>query len=231
MELKPNVNYFKKNENLKLFGGGMLAISLFCFWIAGAIHAYIFYAIAPPCIIAGFVLFLIGSSGRASESDIDAHIRKQTELTEIDFSDDIHYSKILIKGTHPTLIEGYEFDDGVMLKKGKNSSLRSSLYTKANIYIMADRLYIDKKTAELTSEDVEKTKTEILFSDIKSVELEDVKKNIVFGKKTFATKSTKLKIEYGEDNVLRYPIFDNMDSVHFVEKINKAITEYKKANA
>ncbi len=231
MEIRSNVNYFKKNENLKLFGGGLLAVSVFCLWIAGAIHMYIFYAIAPPCIVAGFVLFLIGSSGRASESDIDAHIRKQTELAEIEFYDDIHYSKVIAKGTKPTLIEGYEFEDGVMIKKAKNSSLRSSLYTKAHVYIMFDRLYINKKTASLVSEEVEKTTCEIFFCDIKKVELEEVKKNILFGKKSFATKSTKLRVEYGEDGVFLCPIFDNMDSVHFVEKINKAIDEYKKAQA
>ena len=229
--IKHNVNYFKKNESLMLFGGGILAVSVFCLWIASAIHAFFFYIIAPPCIVAGFVLFLIGSSGRASESDIDAHIRKQTEIPEIDFADDIHYSKRVIKSNTPTFIEGYVFEDGVMIKKAKNASLRSSLYSKALVYIMTDRLYIDKKTASLISEDVDKTTDEILYSDIKNVELEEVKKDIAFGKKIFKTKSMLFKVTYGEDKVFTCPIFDNMDSVHFVEKINKTIAEWKKTQA
>lgn len=229
--IKHNVNYFKKNDNLMLFGGGLLAVSVFCLWIASAVHAFFLYIVAPPCIVAGFVLFLIGSSGRASESDMDAHIKKQVEGLEIDFSDDIHYSKKVVKTNEPTYIEGYEFFDGVMIKRTKNSSLRSSLYTKAIVYIMTDRLYINKKTASLISNDVEKSTTEILFDYIKNIELEETKKNIVFNKKTFATKSMKLKIEYGDGNTFLCPIFDNMDSIHFVEKINKAIAEYKKAQA
>lgn len=230
LNLKHNINYFKKNENVKFLGGGILIVSLFLLWIAGAVHMPIFFMISPPAIVAGFVMFLIGSSGRASEDDLDSYIKRGTEGLETDFSDDIHYNKKVQKHIPPVYIEGYEYDDSVMIKKAKNGSLRTSKYSKALVYIMTDRLYINKKTVSLISEDVEKSTTEILYDDIKSVELVKEEKNIIFAKKTFKTKPFLFVVEYGE-NKFTSPIFDNMDSVHLVEKINKSISEYKKSKA
>ncbi len=232
MNIKHNINYFKKNENLKFIGGTLLILGLFFLWFGPAIDLwFISYAVSPPVIVVGFVMFLIGSSGRSSEADLDDCIKRGTEGLEVYFDDDIHYGKRLLKHIAPSYIEGYEFHDGVMIKKGKNSSLRSSEYTKALIYIMSDRLYINRKTVCLVSDELKKDTTEILYDDIKNVEIVKIEENIIFEKKTFKTKSFRFTVNYGDGLVFSAPIFDNMDSVHLVETINRTITEYKKSKA
>lgn len=228
MNFKHNINYFKKNETLGLVGLGILVVSIFFLWIARAIHARIFYFISPPAIVAGFVMFLVGSSGRSSEDDIDSCIRGATEGLETDFSGDIHYSRLMQKQIEPKYIEGYEFEDGVMIKRAKNGSLRSSKYSKALVYVMTDRLYINKKTISLVSDEVEKTSTEILFDKIKSIGLDGGEKDVAFNKKTFRTKPFNFTVEYGDGEKFVCPAPDNMDSVSFVETLNRYLDEYRK---
>lgn len=231
MNVKHNINYFKKNDNLRLFGLGILVVACFLLWISRAVHSFIFYIVSPPAIVVGFVMFIIGSSGRSSEDDLNACIRNATDGLEIDFSNDIHYSRKVQKHIKPVYIEGCEFEDGVMIKRAKNGSLRSSKYSKALVYIMTDRLYINKKTMSLVSEEVEKSTSEILYDDIKKAGLEGEDKDIVFNKKTYHTKSFSFAVEYGDGKKFKCPIFDNMDSVYFVELVNKNISEYKKSKA
>lgn len=228
MNIKHNINYFKKNETLGLIGLGILVVSIFFLWIARAIHARIFFLISPPAIVAGFVMFIVGNSGRSSEDDIDACIKSASEGLESDFSGDIHYSRLTQKQIEPKYVEGYEFEDGVMIKRAKNGSLRSSKYSKALVYVMTDRLYINKKTISLVSEEVEKTSTEILFDSIRSIGLKGEEKDVVFNKKTFRTKPFNFTVEYGDGEKFVCPAFDNMESVDYVESLNRYLDEYRK---
>ena len=228
MDFKRNINYFKKNDTLGMFGLGLLIVGSFLLWIARAVHAGVFFFISPPAIVIGFVFFIVGSSGRASENDLDACIRNATDGLETDLSDDIHYSRKIQHKIAPAYIEGYEYDDGVMIKKAKNASLRTSKYSKSLVYVLTDRLYINKKTISLIADEVEKSTTEILFDGIKKIGLEGAEKDMIFGKKTFKTKPFYFAVEYGDGEKFVCPAPDNMDSADFVEALNRYLDEYRK---
>ena len=70
MDFKHYINYFKKNENMKLIGGGLLIVGLISFWL----RLGFLWIFSTSAITVGFFMFLFGSGGRASEADVDKYI-------------------------------------------------------------------------------------------------------------------------------------------------------------
>ena len=71
MKIKSNTNYFTRNDTLKIVGAAMAALSFLLYFVGWGWVAYILMCVFIP---AGAVLFIVGSSGRASDKDIDEFI-------------------------------------------------------------------------------------------------------------------------------------------------------------
>ena len=227
MKLKHNENYFKKSDNLRIIGLGTAIVGFLMLWIR--LH-WLTYMLAPVGLIAGLVMFFVGSAGRSSETDIDEYIKRETVDIEVDFAGDRHYEKRLLKHIPPIVAEGYEYSDGLMFKKAKNSSVRSSEYTKAMIYVLSDRLYISERHVDIVGGKTYKNIVEIKYDDVASIDIAREEKRVSFDEKTFAVKICDFTVTHN-GGAWRAPINDDVDLEKLINRINEVMTEHRKARA
>jgi hypothetical protein len=223
MDFKHYINYFKKNENMKLIGGGILIVGFISIWL----RLGFLWLLSVMLIPAGFVMFIVGSGGRASEADIDKYISDNMDKLEVDLSEDRHYRKRILEHIPAREVEGYLYDEGVMLKKAKNSSIRSSKYTKAIFYTLSDELYITRRTISIVSTEKENETVEIPYDTLTNVEIVRQRGTKKDGKKAFLVKETFIKISYGEGESFVTPIHDDITADEFANQILKQAKAYK----
>ena len=228
MNVKHNINYFTKNENLKYIGLGIAIVSFALLWFGWGWIAYVLSTIGLP---AGLVLFFIGTSARSDEADIDECIRRGTEGLEVDLASDRSYAKKLLPGIEPFLVGGNEYSDGLMFKKAKSGSVRSSVYTKALIYVLKDRLYISEKKVYIVEDKVDTSIHEILYDDIRSIDIISERRIVKFLKNSYSTRVCLLEIKRADKTSYSVPINEDIGMEQFVEKLNEIIDEHKKARA
>ena len=226
MDFKQNINYFKKSDAPKIIGAALAIIGLLMLWI-GLGYGYIGYILMVVFIVAGVAMFIYGSSGRASENDIDSDIARQMEGIEVNLEEDKKRSKKVLKHIPPKAIEGYVYNDGAMLKKAKNGSLRSSEYTKTMLYVLSDSLYISSRTISVTEPNVKDDTFDISYDLIEKVEITRGEKDISFGKKTFKAKECFFSITYDGGKNINFPIHDDVDADELVNTIEKTMQSYK----
>lgn len=219
-----SINYFVKTNTLKFVGAGLLIGGLLAFWIIG--FGIIGYLIPAVCVPTGFVLFLIGSSGKTNDADIDSVITQKMSGLVIEIEHEKHYQLKLLKHLKEVTIEGYRFYDGVMIKKLKDSSLRTPDFTRSIVKILKDSLYIVSRDISLIKDDAVVNSTyEIPYEDIKLVEIEREQKRVVFNNNTYMTKPCYLHIVFGE-NEIRLPIVDAITSDDLVDNIKRQMGLY-----
>ncbi len=223
-ELKSNTNYFLKNETMKFVGIGLMILSAVLFYFGWGWIAYILTCTGLP---VGFILFLFSTFGRSSEGDIDEYIKKNTQNVELKTEDDKHFEKRLSKRVDHITAEGYEYSGDVMLKKAKNGTIRSSLYTKSVIYPLDNALFISSRTISLISDEKHDEVLEIPYANITSLRFEDEYKQLSFRKNSFRTKVSTLIIEDSDGKSLCLPMHSSVETDTFVERINELITENK----
>ncbi len=224
MDIKHNVNYFKKNDNMKTLGAVLLIVGLFLMWLGRGFVTYIIMSIFVP---AGLVMFVLGSIGRSSDEDIDKYIAEKMQGLEVDLTEDKKYRKRIIEHLPAQTFASYLFSDGVLLRKSKNNSLRSSEYRKNIVYLLTDELYIVSRRLGLVSGEIENILVELSYNDIKDAHIIREEKTLTYKKKPLKIKTTFLSIttEAGETLL---PVPDDVLSDRFAEQIMKLVAEYKK---
>lgn len=221
---KESINYFKKSDTLKYVGAGLLIAGLLCFWLGFrlGIIGYILAFVGAP---TGFVLFLVGSSGRTNDADIDSVITQKMAGLVINIDNERHYQLKLLKHLKEVTIDGYRYHDDVMMKKLKDNSIRTSEFTRSIVKIMKDSLYIVSRDISLINDNVENHTYEIFYDTIKTVEIERDSKRVVFNNNTFLTKPCYLHIVF-EETEIRLPIVDAITSDELVENIKRQMGIY-----
>lgn len=223
MDIKTNINYFKKNDNLKILGAVLLIVGLFMMWLGRGLISYILMSVFVP---AGLIMFILGSIGRSSDEDIDKYIAEKMQGLEVDLTEDKKYRKRIIEHLPPKTFESYLFSDGVLLRKAKNNSLRSSEYKKNIVYLLSDELYIVSRRLGLVSGEVENTLVELSYNDIKNAQIIREEKTLTYKKNTHKIKTTFISINTDAGETL-LPAPDDVLSDRFAEQIMKLVTEYK----
>lgn len=221
---KKNVAYFSRGEAMKFIGIGLLALAVILFFYG---WGYLSYVLMSVSFVAGLVLLLINSLGRSSEEDIDVFIENKMrglEAKEL-------YEKSFIKRQSKRLAvyrsEGYELTEGLMYKKGKNSSLRSTKYTEAVIYPLDTAILVCYRSISLLSDEMKEEQIEIPYSKIFSFRVESELCKMEFGKKLFDTRKHTLIIESEEAAPIYLPIKESTLTDALVEGINKKISKAK----
>lgn len=220
---KNSVNYFKKSDTPQYVGGGLLIVSLTALWLGWGMISYIFAIIGTPL---GFILFLIGASGKVSDQDMDNYIENKMADLKTDIDNDRRYQAKLLRHLKEYTAEGYLFSDGVMIKKRKDGSLRSSEFSRAKIRILSDRLYILRRQISLISDETVTEKHEIELDRITSVTVDRDSQRMIFNKNTFFTKPCHLRIGF-DNTMLSLPIADAITSDELADAINRQISVYK----
>lgn len=221
---KESINYFMKSDTLKFVGAGLLIGGLLCLWLGFrlGIVGYILAILGTP---TGFVLFLVGSSSRTNDADIDSVITQKMAGLVINIDNERHYQLKLLKHLKEVTIDGYRYHDDVMMKKLKDNSIRTSEFTRSIVKIMKDSLYIVSRDISLINDNVENHTYEIFYDAIKTVEIERDSKRVVFNNNTFLTKPCYLHIVF-EETEIRLPIVDAITSDELVENIKRQMEIY-----
>ena len=228
MKIKSNVNYFRKKDQIKIVGGGVLIIGLFMLWLRFGILSWI---LAPVFVPVGLGLFLYGSITSSSETDIDEMIAKHSTGLEVDFSEDRHYVKRVIEEIPPKVAEGYEhLEDDLMFRRDKRGTWRSSKYTKYIVYVLTDELYINHRTISLISDNIDTRVFEIPYNTIDLVEIKDVNNRIVLGKNAYNVKKSRFVITSGGEEIFSAPMNNDIKTEEFVDMLNKRVAKSKEIN-
>ena len=84
MNIKHNINYFKKSDSTKFVGIALVILGFVLFYFGWGWISYILMTLSVP---VGVVLFIVGSSGRSDESVIETCIEERTEGLEVELED------------------------------------------------------------------------------------------------------------------------------------------------
>ncbi|MBE6597750.1 MAG: hypothetical protein E7641_08810 [Ruminococcaceae bacterium] len=218
---KYNTNYFVKGDTMKLIGMICLAL-LIPLYLFGS---FIFYSYLMMCVAAplGFVLFLVGSLGKTSDSDMDNIVAHRTLNVELDFDAHKRHERNLSKVIAPHSVEGYEYREGLLYKKAKSGVLRSNEYYKTNIYTFTNELAVVVRKVDLINE-TETTETLFFpFSDLSHLSVKTEKMSLMAQKKKFIIQVSHLSFMNGEDTLLTVPLHSDIIFEQYIEKLNEQI--------
>ena len=224
MKIKNNVNYFNKKGSLKIWGVAMVALGFLLYYFG---WGWISYILMCTFIPAGAVLFIVGSSGRASDEDIDEFIEIKMRDLDPSLDTDKSYATRIIKGTEPFTLEGYEFSEELMYQKTKSGSVRSSEFTKSILYVLTDAVYVVTRRISLVSDEEGKdTVRELAIGEIEKAEICEEIKSFTYNKNLFRVKDLKLRISMKNGDPLIIPIHDDLRSEGAAEAINRAVERH-----
>ena len=225
-EYRQNANYFLRSETMKFVGIGLFALAIVLFFFGWGYLSYVAMSIS---FCAGLTLLLLSTFSRSSEADIDVYIEKNMRGVEAKPQNEKVFSRRQLKQIPVFASEGYEFSEGLMLKKGKDSSVRSSKYTKTVIYPLDTALLVCYRTVSLISDEVNDKSLEIPYSDITSFRTNHEEMRLSFGKGSFDIKKNTLVIESKISSPISLPVQESTKIDELVEKINALIASARKA--
>ena len=229
MNIKQNTNYFKMSDKFSrasvlVLGGGVVAM-LFAFF---GLARFVGFMLAGVLLPVGFVMYLIGTTQRATDEDIKVQIEQATADMEVDLSKNVKYQRRLVPGKEPRTLSGFDYDDGLMFTKtSRNSNVISSSYTKALLYQLKDEFYIVRRKVSLVSEDVLNEVIEIPFVDISTINYVTERKTVTFEKNTYEVELTKIEIKYGENEIISFPIGKDVEAEEYTQRLNKTVLSAK----
>ena len=212
-------NYFLKNDTLKYVGAVVLIVSLACLAFRFGIIGILLTIIGTP---TGIVLYIIGSNSKFSDADIDAQLESRLSGLNIDIDNERRFHLKLLKHQSDMVLEGYHFSDGVMLKKTKNSGIRTSRFTKTKLRILSDRLYIVSRNISLLDDETTDYTYELVYEGIKEVSVKRDEKRVIFNNETFFIKPCYLSIVTEEEELL-FPMANAVTSDDIALNINRQI--------
>ena len=225
MNIKHNINYFKMSDLLTYISIGLMAVGLPLF-----IFAYGFlYIMSIIMLPLGAVGFIIGVSIRSSEKDLDLTIKKETEDLCEDLNENAKYARRVVKRLPPFVAEGYEYEEGVHLRRSRSGITRSSRFTKSYIYILKDGVYIKSRTVSLVGEPQKNKNTEVTFDLLKDIEYRKEEKKLTYGKKEFTVKCARLYFRYVNGLSFSLPADNEIKARDIIERVTHDLNAYRKS--
>ena len=225
MNIKNNINYFKMSDLLAYIGEGCMLIGVPLFIFAPGILFWISAIIIP----VGAVAFIIGVSVRSNDKDMDLVVKQQTEDLYEDLNENAKYVRRVVQRVPPFTIEGYEYEQGLHLRKAKSGVIRSSKFTKTFVYMLKDGVYVKSRTVSLIGEASKNKSTEISFDLLKSMEIGREEKILTYGKKRFTVKCVRLYFKYINGLTVSIPADNEIRAQEAIERITHGLKMYNKA--
>ena len=221
-----NINYFKKWEGMATFGLCTLVVGFASLWMGHGLT----YFLGGALIIGGFIVFILGNSGRSNENEIMEEIKRRTEGLEFsEVEKDHHFHKRVPQKQEIMDFAGFILREGLMLKKMKNGSVCSSEYKTAKVYILKDAFYAKTKTISLISEEESNQTEEIFFNSVEDIRVEREKATLGFEKKQFSVSICNIVVQYDGGKSLVLPAKDDAYVDDTAAKMRKIATEGKTA--
>ena len=217
-------NYFKRGDTLKITAIAVMAVSLILFFFGWSWISYIQFFVALP---AGVALLVIHFTTTAGEDDLVHYIENATKEVSPDLLKTKEIQKKLLPSPAPVCEGGYEYREGVLVRRNKKGILLSSLYTKALLYPLDDAFCIKALTVSLFSEETTSLRLQIPYAEIRSVALVRETQSLLMGKKSVSATADRLVIEYGEGEAIKLPMRDSVDTDAWIEKVRELAEKIK----
>ena len=218
-------NYFKRGDVLLFASVGAIVASVVLYLFGYSwLSYYQFYVLLP----AGIALLVFHSVTTAGEGDLDRYLAERTGSLCPEWFEKNGRQKELLNTPAPVYTDGYEYREGVMLRRDKKSRLRSTCYTKAILYPTGDALGIVSLTVSLVCEEVESRDVQIPYASIKNLALVRERMSLPMGKKATSITVDRLIVEYGEEETLAIPMRDSMDTDAWIEKVRELVRKAEK---
>lgn len=215
-DYKFNIGYFTKWDGGENLGLGIMAAGLAYLFFA---HGYINRIIGAVIAAIGLGLFFVLGSGKSREKDIREEVDRRSDIY-IDLSDDRHYIIRIPETVKEYVFRGYDFCEGLYLKRMKNGDLCSSRHTAAKVQVLKDAFYVVVRTFSLTSDEEREEIYDIRFDTIESLAIEKEKKTLTSGKNTFEIKDCHLVITYDGGKRLALPKKDDIFNDDLLYELN-----------
>ncbi len=221
---KKLINYFTKWEGMNVLGIGMLAVGFLLLWVGMSFGMGSFsYVLMVILFILGAVTFLYGNIGRGHESHIYDRIEDAVETIRFnELEEDFKLHRRTPKNPETLVYEGFEFREGLYIKKKNDATLLSSEYTCVKIMVLNDAFYAKVMTLPLITQKKTVVTLDIPFSSITNMCVVREDKMITRGKKEkIRAKTCRICITYGENQQLLLPIKDDAYVEDRVEEMKK----------
>ena len=174
-------------------------------------------------IPVGIALYIYGSNGSADENALNKVIKENTDaITFADIKESNEYRGRLSKKAMEEVWGGYVFNDNVLMKKAKSSSMVSSEYVLAKMLILNDALLIRSSAFSFISDEKHNSEIEIPFSAIEKIEIERQTETFTVGKKELMAKTCFLVITH-EGVQTRLPRKDDIYADELIVTLNRLL--------
>ena len=221
-DYKNFINYFKRSDSIASTGLGILAAGGLLF-LLGWWFFWLFFYIGVPLIPIGLVIYIYGTSSSTDEETLKKIIQENTNaITFADLKENLEYRRRMSKNPTEETFGGYVFNDNVLMKKTKSSTMVSSEYVCAKMLILNDALCIRSCAFSFICDDKHESEIEIPFSLIEKIEIERDSKTYQVGKKELLAKTCFLVITH-EGAQTRLPRKDDIYADELVITLSRLL--------
>ena len=220
MNFKKNINYFTKTDLMKNLGIALMALGLLLLVFGWSYLSFVLMSVSIP---TGLILFLVGTSRRTGEKELDAMLERATADVAPAPEKAEKLARRAVKKPAPIYAAGYELRDGLMLTKAKNGSTRSSEYTRSYLMPLSDALYITSRTVSLIEDAKEERELEIPYCEIETVALLREEQTLTFQNEGFRTRDCRFSITYRTGEQFSVPMQNDVLTEQFAEELQALI--------
>lgn len=215
---KRKQNFFKQSDAPRIVGLGLLLVGFILLFCSGYLDVkYVLVIFAWIAMPVGLVLFIVAGSVRTNEEDMDKHMEDQLLGLVISAAEEDKYRKRLLPQKHPRVLEGYEYREGLMLRRDKVNTLRSSEFSRTLLYLLRDGFFLVTRTISLLDSEQREQRVEIRLEDICEVAIVEEQKHLTFENRQFDAKDVRLLFRYRDGSTYSVPVHRDMDLEDFVE--------------
>lgn len=215
-EFDKYLGYFNSKSTMKFIGIALLVLCVVLFYFG---RSYITYLLMCASMVAGLVITLISTLGKASESDIDAYITSKTADLEYKATNEKAFLQKLQKHMEPAVGGAFEIVPGSPIKRGKDGLIRTTSYVKHIIYPLDSGIAVAYRRVSLLGDETVSEQLEIAFDKLKEFRVESEPITVSYGQSTVAA-SRDLLVIVGEGmEPVKLPIHSDASTDELVARI------------
>ena len=215
-EYKQNARYFGQSNLIQPIGLALVALAIVLFFSHLGYVSYILMSIALP---VGIFLAVIGVS---HEGEVTAHLHRAVEDVGPTFEEEQALKGRLSHKVGITVAEGFEYREGLPLKKSRGGTIYSSRYSKALLYPLTDAVCIYARSISLVEEDRREIAEEIPYADIDVFAITTAEDTLTCGKRRFTVKHSTLTVKTHSGKCYTMPIADDVTTAALAEFVEKS---------
>ncbi len=228
-KIKDGSLYFRQKDIARPLGGALTIVGIVWFYFGLTMASYYI-----PCIITpiGLVLFLVGGSRYISENDMAEQLSHAMLDYDKSVTDMANYDRYVLRQPAPVETAAYSFgEDSAYYKKGKNGTPVSDIYVGTHYFFTKDALVVVGRYVTIaalnteTGEGIRPISETIPYAAIRSASIEEHETvvKLTNSGKPLTVKWCEMVImaSEGENELLRLPIRNDMDTVGLCDNINR----------